>query len=70
MSAHLLLGIVILGFGLYTTIQRLRGNETAFKKLEPLREMFGSSIGNFIHIIAYCILPIVAGIVLILSGTN
>jgi hypothetical protein len=37
-------------------------------KLEPMKEKFGNSAGNFIHIIAYTIVPTVAGCVFINSG--
>jgi multisubunit Na+/H+ antiporter MnhB subunit len=63
----LLLGAVALSFGLYTLYLRGRSPEK-FRKLEAMKKQWGPGIGNTVHLIAYSILPIVVGVILLTAG--
>ena len=41
-----------------------------FKKLVPMKEMFGDSVGAAIHFVAYVIVPLGFGISMIIAGLN
>jgi len=62
-----LLGIAAIAYGLYTAWAR-RARPAQFGKLEPMKSFWGEGGGQLIHVIAYTIVPIVVGIVLLLSG--
>ena len=61
------LGLFGLGFGGYTTFLRFT-NPTKLGKLGPMREKFGPSAGNAIHVIAYSVAPMVFGVMMFLTG--
>jgi len=63
----LVLGIVIFGYGIFSFILRIK-SPGKFGKLEEMKKQFGNKGGMTIHIIFYSILPILGGIVFILSG--
>ena len=65
---NLTLGIFALGFGLLTLCIRF-ANPAMFGKLEAMKKQWGDFAGNAIHITAYTIVPIVAGVALIIAGT-
>ena len=60
----LLLGIGALGFGLYTGYVRSTSPEK-FGKLKAMKEQWGPTAGNLVHLIAYTLIPIVVGVVLL-----
>jgi hypothetical protein len=66
-TTTVLIGVAALGYGVFTIYARLK-KPSLLNKLEPMKEKLGNSAGNFIHIIAYTIVPIVAGCVFINSG--
>ena len=66
-TTTVLIGATALGYGIFTIYARLK-KPSLLGKLEPMKQKFGNSTGNFIHIIAYTIVPIVAGCVFINSG--
>ena len=61
------LGILALGYGLYTLYARI-GNQKEFGKLDAMKKTWGPKTGVVIHFLAYTILPIILGIILIFSG--
>jgi len=61
------IGALILAFGLFSAIMRLV-KPGMFKKLEPMKEKFGPAAGSAIHFIAYAIIPLAAGTILIIAG--
>jgi hypothetical protein len=63
------IGVFALLFGVYTFFVRLKSPEK-FGKLKAMKEKFGEKGGTVIHTIAYTIVPIVAGIVFIITGIN
>lgn len=62
-----LVGIAAIGYGLYTAWAR-RAKPEQFKKLDPMKSFWGERGGQLVHIVGYTVLPIIVGIVLILSG--
>ena len=43
---------------------------SVFRKLEPMKEKFGVRVGSSIHFVAYVILPLGFGIVMVINGLN
>ena len=62
---NLLLGIFALGFGAYMLYLRITNNISNSTKLLKMTELMGDKTGNLVHLIAYTILPIALGIVLL-----
>ena len=63
----IIIGIAALLFGIYTMYVRSR-NPEKFGKLKAMQENFGEKRGAILHIVCYSIIPIVFGIVMLLSG--
>ena len=63
------IGVVILWFGLFTSMLRQKSPEK-LKTLEAMKQKLGDKPGQFLHILAYSIIPIVFGVYLLLSGLN
>ncbi len=63
------LGCVVVLFGLYTLIVRIKAPDK-FAKLSAMKEKFGSNLGIAIHTFAYTIIPLIFGGVLINAGIN
>lgn len=55
------------GYGIFSGIMRVKKPEY-FKKLEPMKRAYGAKAGNVVHFIGYVVIPIVFGIVLMVSG--
>jgi hypothetical protein len=62
-----LVGVVAIGYGLYSAWAR-RAKPEQFKKLEPMKKFWGERGGQAVHVISYTVMPIVIGIFLVLSG--
>jgi hypothetical protein len=60
-------GIAMVVFGVAMGILRV-GAPQHLKKLGPMQQQFGPVMGGMIHFIAYTILPIAGGAVLIFGG--
>ncbi len=63
---NLILGILAIAYGIYSYIQR----KTAPEKIEKLQVMIernGEKMGHSIHLFGYTILPIVAGLLILLA---
>lgn len=63
----LVLGVLCIGYGIYTAIARRKTPEK-FGKLEAMKKKFGDKTGVIIHIISYTIVPILAGIIFIIAA--
>ena len=61
------IGALIIAFGVYTMIARFKSPDK-FAKLEAMKEKFGSGVGTTIHTIAYSVVPIVFGGIVIFAG--
>jgi hypothetical protein len=56
-------------YGLYMMALRLK-NPNKLGKLEAMREKFGSGVGTAIHLVAYTVLPVILGVMLIIAGSR
>ena len=62
-----LIGAVAVAYGLYTLYAR-KNSPGNFSKLDAMKKQWGESSGNTIHVIAYSVVPIIVGLVLIVAG--
>jgi len=62
-------GAAISLYGVYTLVMRSKAPEK-FGKLAAMKAKYGDSTGTAAHILAYTVLPIVAGIILSFAGLN
>jgi hypothetical protein len=61
------LGLLAVGFGLLTIY--LRSNHPdRLGKLEAMKERWGDETGTAVHWVAYTVIPILVGLVLIAAG--
>jgi hypothetical protein len=60
MNTDLLLGGLLVAFGVYSIFARFFAPHH-LGKLEPMRKMWGERGGLAMHIVAYTVLPLVAG---------
>lgn len=63
------IGVAVLLFGAYTAVNRIR-RPHKLAKLAALQELFGEKTGGLIHLLAYCIVPLLAGAMFIYSGVK
>jgi len=62
-----LVGVAAIGYGVYTAWAR-RTRPEQFRKLEPMKKLWGEKAGPIVHIVGYTVAPIVIGIVLVVRG--
>ena len=62
-----IIGVVAIIFGLYTSVLR-RKQPGKLGKLEAMKTQFGVRAGNLVHLIAYTLVPLVAGMIFLFSG--
>lgn len=67
MNLNLLLGILFVGYGLYTSYVRAT-SPGKLGKLEAMRKQWGQRAGTIVHVVGYTVVPIIAGVVLIASA--
>ena len=63
------IGTIVTAYGIFSGIMHFV-KPSAFRKLEPMKEKFGTVVGNMIHFGSYVILPLILGITMIISGLN
>jgi hypothetical protein len=63
------IGVIIAAFGVYTFYARIKSPEI-FGKLQAMKDKFGPASGTAIHTIAYSILPMILGGLVINAGLN
>lgn len=63
----MLIGAAALAYGIYTLYLRQSAPEK-FGKLAAMKKQWGPTAGNAVHLVAYSILPLVFGIVLLVTG--
>lgn len=63
----IVVGILLICYGLYTIYAR-KNTPEKFWKLEPMKKFWGQKTGVIIHIIGYSIIPIIFGIMIIVTG--
>ena len=65
-SVNLVLGVLAIVYGVYSFVQR----KTAPEKIDKLQTMIarnGEKMGHSIHMFGYTIMPIIAGLLLLLG---
>ena len=65
-SVNLVLGVLAIVYGVYSYVQR----KTAPEKIDKLQTMIarnGEKMGHSIHLFGYTIMPIIAGVLLLLG---
>jgi len=67
MGVNTIIGILAIVFGVYTLYIRAT-NPSKFGKLQAMKERFGDSAGDAIHVVAYSVLPIIFGVVMLVRG--
>ena len=65
-SLNLVLGVLAIIYGIYSYIQRKTAPEN-IEKLQIMIERNGEKMGHSIHLFGYTILPIIAGLLLLLA---
>ncbi|MGE0232332.1 MAG: hypothetical protein AB7O39_02315 [Flavobacteriaceae bacterium] len=65
MNFDLILGIAAIAFGLVTLATRLFGGGEPSAKKQAMGERFGARTGEILHLVAYTLLPIVFGALLV-----
>jgi hypothetical protein len=64
-----LIGAAAILFGVYTLWARV-ARPGRFAKLAAMKDRWGSTGGNVVHVIAYTVVPIVVGVVFLVTGLN
>ena len=67
MNINLLLGVAAILYGLYTAFVRARTPEK-FAKLDAMKKQWGERAGTVVHTVGYTVVPIVVGVVLVVSA--
>ena len=62
-----LIGLAALGFGIYTAYVRAT-NPAKLGKLKAMKKQWGEGAGKAVHLVAYTVVPIIFGIVMIVAG--
>lgn len=62
-------GALIAAYGLYTVYARVKAPHQ-FHKLEAMKKFWGDGPGLAIHFVAYTLVPMGAGIAVIIAGVN
>ena len=63
---NIILGVLAIVYGLYSFFQRKNAPEN-IEKLQTMIERNGEKMGHSIHLFGYTILPIVAGLLILLA---
>jgi hypothetical protein len=63
----LMLGVAAVVFGAYTAWAR-KAKPEQFRKLEPMKRLYGERAGVIVHTIGYTVVPIVYGLLMIIQG--
>ena len=61
------IGTLAFVYGVFSIFIRMK-NPSKFAKLEAMKKLWGEKAGTAVHIIGYTIVPIIVGIVFIVSG--
>lgn len=61
------IGALAIGYGIFTLYTRIRSPER-LSKLASMKRVYGNKAGEIVHVIFYTIIPIVFGLILLISG--
>lgn len=64
---EIVVGVLACMYGLYTIYVRIKSPEK-MGKIDALKRFWGNIAGTIIHVIFYTIIPLVFGLLLIVSG--
>lgn len=64
----IIVGLIFSGYGIWVFVLRLQGRDEKFKKLGPMRRVYGEKAGSLIHYIGYVLIPLGFGIWIIIAG--
>lgn len=68
-TTSMIVGAAVFSFGLYIAI--LRGTRPQkLSKLQALKDLFGDRTGDKIHLLAYAVMPLLTGAILLFAGTR
>lgn len=67
MSIEAIIGALMVLFGLLTLVARLAGWSKLISKREQMQLRFGERNGDIIHLVAYTLVPLVVGGLLVFS---
>ena len=67
MTINLVLGILAIVYGVYSFVRRKTAPEN-IEKLQTMIERNGEQMAHTIHLVGYTILPIIAGLLLLLAA--
>jgi hypothetical protein len=67
MDLKLVLGLLAVAYGVYTLYVRAASPEK-LGKLEAMKEQWGERGGTIAHVVAYTVLPIAVGLVLVVTS--
>ena len=71
MDSNLIFGVFALTFGVVTLVARfVAPNSKLFGKLGPMKERFGDKAGTAIHVMAYTVMPIVFGGIMLTAAMS
>ena len=62
------IGLLPCAYAFYVLTLRLQRKDEKFKKLGPMKRKFGDKAGSIIHYVGYFLIPLIIGIVIIVSG--
>ncbi|MFT6146229.1 MAG: hypothetical protein ACJAZO_004719 [Myxococcota bacterium] len=63
MTMYGIIGAVMLGVGLVTLVGRFKAPDSQmFSKLQPMKDRWGDGPGTAVHVFAYTVMPIAAGL--------
>jgi len=65
-SLNLVLGVLAIVYGIYSYYQRKTAPEN-IERLQTMIERNGEKMGHSIHLVGYTIMPIIAGILLLIG---
>jgi len=63
-----IVGVLLCSYGVWVLTLRLQGKDEKFRKLGPMKEFWGASLGSAIHYFGYVVLPLALGISLVVMG--
>lgn len=65
----IILGAAVFAFGLYNAIMRRTGPQK-LSRLKAMKDLFGESTGDKVHLLAYAVTPLVAGALFLFAGSR
>lgn len=65
---NLIFGTLALTFGVYMLYLRVSGKIRTSEKLIKMKQLMGDTTGNIVHLVAYTILPLVVGLIMLVAA--